>query len=475
MRLYHKNPRQITDEQFGDLKQWLEELGDLGGIVHNIPTDEVISGNQRCRAIDINRCEIVLEEEYDEPDAQGTVAWGYVIWKGHRYSYRAVVWDQETCEKANIVANKAGGKWDWDILASWGKEEMLLEWGFTEEELQFIAPPAPPPPDPGSQDAIADELQEKWQCELGQIWEIPSHNGGYHRLMCGDATNTGQVRQLMGGKRADMIFIDPPYLMEYEGPMRKGGWHGQRHSVMIGDKMSREEGDLFLSQMAAIIKRHCKGAFYICFHRLKLDRIMNALSANDLRWRAVIVWYKGSLNLSGADYKSAYEPILYGWNEEHVWHGTLGEMDVIELSAVAQDQDAEVITVSGSSTIIRLGDHFYMVQRLEDPPTAFIDAGDSARFAFYDEQESDVWEVRKSQVNDLHPTMKPPEIVRRAITNSSAQGDDVADWFCGSGTTLVVCEQEGRQGYGMELDPKYVAVALDRLAGMGLEPVLISG
>lgn len=114
-------------------------------------------------------------------------------------------------------------------------------------------------------------------------------------------------------------------------------------------------------------------------------------------------------------------------------------------------------------------------QRLEDTPNAFIDAGDCARFAFYDEQESDVWEVRKSAVNDLHPTMKPTEIVRRAINNSSSQGETVADWFCGSGTTLVTCEQEGRLGRGMEIDPKYAAVTLQRLSDMEMEPVLVSG
>ena len=82
MKNYHKNPRQIKDKQFANLRAWLAELGDLSGIVHDLNTDEVISGNQRMRAIDIAKCEIVLTEGPHDPDAQGTVAHGYVLWQG---------------------------------------------------------------------------------------------------------------------------------------------------------------------------------------------------------------------------------------------------------------------------------------------------------------------------------------------------------------------------------------------------------
>ena len=135
MKNYHKNPRQIKDRQFSDLRAWLLELGDLSGIVHDLNTDEVISGNQRMRAIDIARCEIVLTEGPHDPDAQGTVAHGYVLWQGAKYNYRQVRWTAEQCEKANIVANKAGGSWDFDILANEWEKDDLLEWGFELEEL----------------------------------------------------------------------------------------------------------------------------------------------------------------------------------------------------------------------------------------------------------------------------------------------------------------------------------------------------
>ena len=138
MKNYHKNPRQIKDKQFANLRAWLLELGDLSGIVHDLVSDEVISGNQRMRAIDIAKCEIVLTEGPHDVDAQGTVAHGYVLWQGAKYNYRQVRWTAEQCEKANIVANKAGGSWDFDILANEWEKDDLLEWGFELEELGIV-------------------------------------------------------------------------------------------------------------------------------------------------------------------------------------------------------------------------------------------------------------------------------------------------------------------------------------------------
>ena len=135
MKYYSKNPRTINKRQFTDLEKWLRELGDLSGIVHDLNSDEIISGNQRGRVFDINSCKIVLTEELDEPDAQGTVAMGYVVWDGQRYGYRAVRWTPRQAEQANIVANKAGGEWDWDILANQFDVPDLLDWGFTDFEF----------------------------------------------------------------------------------------------------------------------------------------------------------------------------------------------------------------------------------------------------------------------------------------------------------------------------------------------------
>lgn len=138
MKPYHKNPRRINDRQLEDLTTWLAELGDLSGIVHDLNSDEIIGGNQRSRIFDINACETVLVEELPVPDEQGTVAFGYVLWQGKKYAYRQVRWTERQAEQANIVANRAGGEWDFEILASDFEVHDLLAWGFDPVELGII-------------------------------------------------------------------------------------------------------------------------------------------------------------------------------------------------------------------------------------------------------------------------------------------------------------------------------------------------
>lgn len=82
---------------------------------------------------------------------------------------------------------------------------------------------------------------------------------------------------------------------------------------------------------------------------------------------------------------------------------------------------------------------------------------------FYgDRSNFDIWDIQRTQKNDLHPTMKPVALVDKAIRNSSKKEDIVLDLFMGSGTTLIACEQNDRIAYGMELDPKYVDVIINR-------------
>lgn len=86
--------------------------------------------------------------------------------------------------------------------------------------------------------------------------------------------------------------------------------------------------------------------------------------------------------------------------------------------------------------------------------------------------QSTVFSVPRPKRSDQHPTQKPVDLIVPMLLNSSRPGDVVLDPFCGSGSTLVACEQTGRAGHGVELDPKYLAVVLERLSGMGLEPRL---
>lgn len=135
MNQYHKNPRTLTERQYKLLKRDLEALGDLSGIVHDVNSDEIIGGNQRSRVFDLKPESIVITQEFKRPTRTGTVALGYVEYKGERFAYRRVKWSKKQCEKANIVANKAGGEWDKDILANQFEVDDLLEWGFEKRDF----------------------------------------------------------------------------------------------------------------------------------------------------------------------------------------------------------------------------------------------------------------------------------------------------------------------------------------------------
>jgi hypothetical protein len=121
-----------------DLRQNLEELGDLSGITHDLNSDEIITGNQRCKAIDITQCKTVLIEKYRKPDKQGTVAIGYVVWNGAKYFYRQVKWNDEQRKKANITANSLTGEYDYLRLFEKFDVNDLKKWGLTEAEISKI-------------------------------------------------------------------------------------------------------------------------------------------------------------------------------------------------------------------------------------------------------------------------------------------------------------------------------------------------
>jgi hypothetical protein len=134
LKPYHRNPRQISKKDYERLTDTLTRLGDLSGIVHNLNTDEVIGGNQRMTVFTDGTPEIV--ETYDKPDEQGTIAHGFIVWKGHKFAYRQVKWNEATAAEANIAANLGGGDWNWEVLANEWDASSLIEWGMDGETIR---------------------------------------------------------------------------------------------------------------------------------------------------------------------------------------------------------------------------------------------------------------------------------------------------------------------------------------------------
>ena len=132
---YHKNPRKITSKQHDFLEQTMQEFGDLSGVVFNKTTGEVVGGNQRTSIFKKYADKVKIEKTEQPKDAQGTIAIGYIDFNGSKFSYREVEWDTEKEARANIIANKAGGFWDNDVLANEFDEDLLLSAGFEDFEL----------------------------------------------------------------------------------------------------------------------------------------------------------------------------------------------------------------------------------------------------------------------------------------------------------------------------------------------------
>jgi DNA modification methylase len=171
----------------------------------------------------------------------------------------------------------------------------------------------------------------------------------------------------------------------------------------------------FLRVACANLLEITKGAVYICMSSSELHTLYRAFTEAGGHWSTWVVWAKNNFTLGRSDYQRQSEHILYGWAEgkSHYWCG-------------ARDQ-------------------------------------------------GDVWFVDKPVVNDLHPTMKPVELIERAIRNSSQSRDLIFDPFGGSGSTLLACESTGRRARLIELDPRYVDVIIKRWQDFtGKEAVLES-
>ena len=229
--------------------------------------------------------------------------------------------------------------------------------------------------------------------KLGDLWLLDGH-----RVLCGDSTDQATVERLMDGKKADMVFTDPPYGVDYEG--------GHFHSGDVNIKRKREKliaddnADIY-SRVIPLLADYVDGPCYTFFADTKPKEIVNAiLEVGEIH--SLLIWHKINAMYAAmnAQYKQRHEPFYY-WKPKGC-----------------------TLRWCGAST------------------------------------EATIWEIKKDPRNDLHPTQKPVELATRAIQNHKAK--TVLDLFLGSGSTLIAAEQTDRTCYGLELDPHYVDVICKR-------------
>ena len=376
------NPRvdlQPGDAEYEKLLRSVEEFGYVEPIIWNERTGNIVGGHQRFK--------VLQHLGYTEIEC-------------------VVIDMDEAREKAlNVALNKISGDWDHQKLA-----ELMEEIIRSGIEVTVT----------GYDQADVDKMFQKLQREKGEVVEddfdgeaevekitepITKQGDiwllGKHRLMCGDSTDMGQVATLMDGKKARMIFTDPPWNVDYGGSAHPS-W---KQRTIMNDKMSTEDfHDFLLSAFKAMASVCEPGTMtYMVMSALEWGNAMLAMKEAKFHWSSTIIWAKNSLVLSRKDYHTQYEPIWYGWLE-----------------------------------------------------------GGSRLCPLQDRGQSDLWQIVRPTKSEEHPTMKPIALVAKAINNSSRMGDNVLDVFGGSGTTLLAAEQCDRVAHLMELDPKYCDVIIKR-------------
>lgn len=313
----------------------------------------------------------------------------------------------EAQKKAYVIADNKlalNAGWDEELLKIELEHLKELDFdveltGFSDEEIGDIL---------GSvktgltDDDAVPEAPETPVTVEGDVWLL-----GNHRLMCGDSTSIDAVEKLMNGRTIDLIFSDPPYGVSYadKNVFLNAADKGNRIQKAIeNDHMTLEETGKLWADVFSLWSQYLSA--YSCYYIASpqggdLFLMMMMMNENGLPLKHTIIWNKNNHVLGRCDYNYKHEPILYGWSKAHKFYGR--------------------------------GEH-----------------------------TKSVWDIPKPQKNDLHPTMKPVALVENCILNSSETNQIVADMFLGSGTTLIASEKHNRCCYGMELDPVYCDVIINR-------------
>ena len=377
------NPRQIKGEKFDRLKASIERNPEMLALRELLVYEHggkyiVIGGNMRYRACN--------ELGYTQMPCK-------------------IIPQQATAEQLNayiILDNSGFGDWDWDALANEWNSQQLTDWGVDVPNWDDEASEEEQPSD----DDDFDEEKDSIECRVkkGEIWQL-----GKHRLMCGDSSSQEDVKKLMDGELADMVFTDPPYgvaIGDKNKALNSVQPSGRCTQNIENDTLSADELYPLLVSAMTNCRENCKDeAIYFVTSPQggDLGLMMMMMKDAGLPVRHMWIWEKNSatFSLGRLDYDYQHEPIFYTWTKKHKNH--------------------------------RKG-----------------------------EFRTTIWKYDKPRKCDLHPTMKPVALVENCLKDGTIKGDIVLDVFGGSGTTIIACERQDRCARLMEIDPHYCDVIIAR-------------
>lgn len=314
----------------------------------------------------------------------------------------------------NIRSNIAIGEWDIDILNSIFDDIDLLSLGLNVDDIVL--------PDNTVPEHLANESESDFDPEppkdpvsvLGDIYEFRSiQKKLIHRIVCGDSTVPDVYMVLLNGEKFHLIVTDPPYNINYEG--------GTKDKLKIlNDNMSSDDFYTFLYGFySACFSNAIPGASIYVFHAdTEGINFRKALKDAGFKLSQCLIWLKNSIVMGRQDYQWKHEPCL---------EGEVPDFDI----------------------------------KTHDPVLYGWKEG-AAHSWYSDRKQTTILEFSRPFRSKEHPTMKPVDMIVYLIKNSSKQRDIIGDSFSGSGTTLIACEQSWRQARVLELDPRFVDVAVKR-------------
>lgn len=353
----------------------------------------------------------------------------------------------EQVKAFRIADNKTSEFAEWDLAALSDELRELEDMGydleltaFDEDEINELLDNTPIIDEVTEDDFDLDgNLSENPTSVRGQIYKL-----GRHRVMCGDSTDIKDLKRLMGGQQADMVFTDPPYNVAYVGKTADA-------LVIENDSMSDGNFYQFLFDVYETMFEVTKegGPIYVCHADSEGVNFRSALKDAGWELKQCLIWVKNVFVMGRQDHHWKHEPILYGWKPgaAHKWYGGRNK------STILQSGDVVAVNKVSDGFELTFDTGFHNI-KIKVPSYELLSE--------IDDSMSTTWYFDKPMRNAEHPTMKPIGIPARAIKNSSRINDNVLDTFGGSGSTLMAAEQTKRNSFLMELDPKYVDVIIKR-------------
>ncbi len=399
LRRWEMNPRD-NDAAIAPVAESIRRFGFVSPIVVWTSADRMVAGDTRLKAM---RMLLASDPTFTPKGAPGP---GLVPVRFHEF-------ESEREADLYAVADNALGE-----IAKWnepGLKAIVERHHYTQEEVHVarFEEHLPKPPPPALNADTVPEPPKVAVTQPGDVWVL-----GGHRILCGDSTDAAAVAHLMGDVRADMMWTDPPYGVSYVGGNHSKTAQERRDAGGLeikNDALTPEELEAFLTRAfdaagkygivpgGSVYVAHPQGALSFAF----------ASAFRTIGWRIhqTLIWVKDSMVLGRSDYHYIHEPILLGYTPSPAGTGRHG----------------------------RGGTGWW---------------GDNSQVS--------VFNVARPKVSKEHPTMKPPELIVPMVSNSSPPGGIVLDLFMGSGSTLVAAEQTERRSFGMELDPRFCDVIVER-------------